>query len=151
MIYNKDDIDISLVQCPHEEEHGFIYISDEYTNNILKLSDYSDINVKDYHYLCRRNILADFLYEYALKSAKNAFFYSRDILKSRFEIGEFVISKDAQCSYRYAMDILNGRFNWGTGSNANVIYMHVMYLTDVLNLANKLLLVIVILRGNILN
>ena len=60
MIYNKDDIDISLVQCPHEEEHGFIYISDEYTNNILKLSDYSDINVKDYHYLCRRNILADF-------------------------------------------------------------------------------------------
>ena len=27
MIYNKEDIDISLVQCPHEEEKGYICIS----------------------------------------------------------------------------------------------------------------------------
>ena len=30
MIYNKEDIDISLVQCPHEEEKGYIYSSIEH-------------------------------------------------------------------------------------------------------------------------
>ena len=68
---------MSLVQCPYEEEEedGYIYIADEYTNNILKLSGYSDINIHDYHYLCGCNILADFLYEYALKSAEYTYIY----------------------------------------------------------------------------
>ena len=38
MIYKKDNIDMSLVTSDYEEERAYIYISDEYTNNILKLS-----------------------------------------------------------------------------------------------------------------
>ena len=43
MIYKQDNIDMSLVQCPYEEEKGYIYIADDYTNNILKLSGYDEI------------------------------------------------------------------------------------------------------------
>ena len=39
------------VQCPYEEEKGYIYIADDYTNNILKLSGYSDIDQGDFNVL----------------------------------------------------------------------------------------------------
>ena len=52
MIYNKEYIDMSLVQCQYKEELGYIYISDEYTNNILKLSGHDEISEDDFKTLC---------------------------------------------------------------------------------------------------
>ena len=80
MIYNKEDIDMSLVQCQYEEEQGYICIVDEYTNNILKLSGYNDIDDYDFQTMCLSNLLELHLYEYALKSAPNAYFYSRSCI-----------------------------------------------------------------------
>ena len=57
MIYNKEDIDMSLVQCQYEEEQGYICIVDEYTNNILKLSGYNDIDDYDFQTMCLSNLL----------------------------------------------------------------------------------------------
>ena len=52
MIYKQDNIDMSLVQCPYEEEKGYIYIADDYTNNILKLSGYDEISDDDFKFMC---------------------------------------------------------------------------------------------------
>ena len=91
---------MSLVQCPYEEEQGYIHISDEYTNNLLKLSGYNDIDSEDeYFYLCHVEILKTHLHEYALKGAENAFNYAWHVLKGRFESGEPIIATDAQYSY----------------------------------------------------
>ena len=43
----------------------------------------------------------------ALKSAHYSYHYARDILKGRFEKGEDVISKDAECSKLYKKNIYN--------------------------------------------
>ena len=106
MIYNKEDIDISLVQCPHEEEKGYICIEDEYTNNVLKLSGYSDINEYDFYVLCNGRIFETATYEYALKSASNAYNYAHDRLNSAFPLGEEIIATDKY--YIYAKYVIQG-------------------------------------------
>ena len=126
---------MSLVQCPYEEEEedGYIYIADEYTNNILKLSGYSDINIHDYHYLCGCNILADFLYEYALKSAEYAYIYAHDVIDGKFINGENIISKSPKYSYMYARHILDGRFELGDpviATNAHYSYWYANYVLN---------------------
>ena len=113
MIYNKEYIDMSLVQCQYKEEQGFIHISDEYTNNILKLSGYDEIDDSDFKTMCINNILELHLYEYALKSAPNAYRYARDILKGRFELGEVTIANDSYLSLMYASEVLKDRFELG--------------------------------------
>ena len=52
MIYKKDDIDMSLVSCDFEENSGYIYVTDSFTNDLLKLSGYSDISETDFYQLC---------------------------------------------------------------------------------------------------
>ena len=84
MIYKKYNIDMSLVQCPYEGVHGYIYIADDYTNNILKLAGYSDINEYDFYVLCNGRIFETATYEYALKSAINAYNYAAYILEGVF-------------------------------------------------------------------
>ena len=68
MIYKKDTIDMSLVQCQYEEEHEYIYIADEYTNNILKLSGYNDIDEDDYVSICASGKFTSLPYYYSTKS-----------------------------------------------------------------------------------
>ena len=138
MIYTKDKIDMSLVQCPYEEERGYIYIADDYTNNILKLSGYSDIDDDDYQYLCKCDILADFYMsthlnlqamhiithhilgsvfplgeEIIATNALYAYHYALGVIKGRFELGEPVIVTDSCYSFLYAHDVLKGRFELG--------------------------------------
>lgn len=50
-------------------------------------------------------------------------FYTRDILKSRFEPAEEIISKEAYCSYHYALHVVKGRFELGEKAiNAHPYY-----------------------------
>lgn len=132
MIYNKKEIDMSLVECPYEEEDGYIYITDDYTNNILKLSDYSGINDEDYAYLCRCNILVGFLYEYALHTAGNAYVYAQYVIDGKFSDGENIISKSPKYSYWYSRYILNGRFELGEPAIATNAHYSYWYAREIL-------------------
>ena len=91
MIYKKDDIDMSLVQCPYEEQGGYISIDDEYTNNVLKLSGYIEIKCYDFFNICDKRLFVDKLESYALKSPISCVYYAQYILKGRFELGEPII------------------------------------------------------------
>ena len=51
--------------------NNYIYIKDEYTNNILQLAGYKDISEDDYEYILVKDIFRNYHREYALKSAKN--------------------------------------------------------------------------------
>ena len=113
MIYKKDTIDMSLVSCDYEEEHEYIYISDEYTNNILKLSGYNDIDEDDYVSICASGKFTSFPYYYSTKSYRNAYHYALWQLNGRFELGEKLIATNAEYSYRYAFFVLKGRFELG--------------------------------------
>jgi hypothetical protein len=127
MIYKKSDIDMSLVECPYEEDVGYIYISDDYTNNLLKLSGYSDISNNMYIDLCDHGGLKHHLYEYALNHAANAYYYAFKILKGRFQLGEKAIATDSEYSYWYARDVLGCRFELGEqtiASNATFSYFY---------------------------
>ena len=132
MIYNKEDIDISLVQCPHEEEKGYICIEDEYTNNVLKLSGYSDINEYDFYVLCNGRIFETATYEYALKSASNAYNYAHDRLNSAFPLGEEIIATDKYYSFIYAKYVIQGRFELGEGMIATDALFSYRYAVEVI-------------------
>lgn len=75
MIYNKNKIDMSLVNCPFEEQGRYIYIEDEYTNILLKLSGYTEINIYDFQFLCMRGIFINKLEPYSLKSREYRYWY----------------------------------------------------------------------------
>jgi len=50
--------------------------------------------------------------ELELTISKNAYwsyYYARDVIKGRWELGEAVISKNTQYSYGYAIGIIKGR------------------------------------------
>jgi len=49
----------------------------------------------------------------ALKSPHYSYYYARNVLKSRFEKGEDIISKSPHYSYCYARNVLKGRFEKG--------------------------------------
>lgn len=113
MIYKKESIDMSLVSCSYVEEHEYVYISDEYTNSVLKLSGHNDINDADYHHLCCCDILSNYLYEYAHRSPKYAYIYAHAVLDGKFSNGETIISKSPKYSFLYARYVLKGRFELG--------------------------------------
>ena len=114
---------MSLVQCPYEEEKGYIYIADDYTNNILKLSGYSDISDEDFKFACFYKALVEYLPEYALKSASNAYNYAQYILGSAFPLGEPIIATNAECSYSYAVEVIKSRFELGENAiSSNGLY-----------------------------
>ena len=104
---------MSLVLAPYEECDGFINITDEYTNNLLRLSGVSDINLSCYAVLCIRGDFVEYLLDYATKSAYHAYYYAKQALKSRFELGEILIAADPEYSYLYARYVLKGRFELG--------------------------------------
>ena len=131
MIYKQDNIDMSLVQCPYEEEKGYIYIADDYTNNILKLSGYDEISDDDFKFMCFYKALVEYLSEYALKSASNAYNYAQYWRCSAFPLGEEIIATDADFSYEYAIDVLKGRFELGEttiSTNAYYSYHYAKYI-----------------------
>ena len=158
MIYKTDNIDMSLVQCPYEEERGYIYIEDEYTNNILKLSGYNDIDEDDYDHILDMDIHRKHHHEYAITTPANTFnyaymvlkkpyaegepniatnaeisyWYARDILKGRFELGEPNIATNAEISYVYARDVLKGRFELGEPAIAANSFCSYRYAKDIL-------------------
>lgn len=111
MIYKKENIDTSLVQCPYEEEQGYIYIGDNYTNDLLKLSGYSDIS-DDFFVCCSDKILINHIGDYALLSAEHAYWYAAGVVEGRFKLGEEVIATDPRYSYKYA-HLLKRRFELG--------------------------------------
>lgn len=104
---------MTLVQCPYEEDKGYIYISDEYTNNILKLSGYSDINEDDYDHILDMDIHIKHQHEYAMTTPTNTFNYAYRVIKKPYAAGEPTIATNAEVSYWYARDVLNGRFELG--------------------------------------
>lgn len=108
MIYNKENIDMSLVQCGYEEEQGYIYISDEYTNNILRLCGFLDISEVDFEMICHRGIFINKLETYAINSPSNGYYYARYILRGRFKLGEPIITRDAVYAYLYSNYVMNG-------------------------------------------
>ena len=132
MIYKKDTIDMSLVQCGYEEEQGYIYISDEYTNNILTLSGHSDISEDDYISICASGKFTSFPYYYSTNSYRNAYHYALWVLKGRFELGEPIIATDSIYSYRYARDALKGRFELGEPVIATSALYSYYYAHDVI-------------------
>ena len=132
MIYKKENIDMSLVQCPYEEEQGYIYISDDYTNNVLKLSGYSDIVEIEYYHLCEYDVFKEYLHEYALKCAQNAYHYARIFITGRFDLGEEIIATSSECSYKYSRHILNGRFELGEPVIATEPHFSYLYAHEVL-------------------
>ena len=107
----------------------------------MKLSGYSDINEYDFYVLCNGRIFETATYEYALKSASNAyltrvtiglillpllrgrnylvhdkyysFIYAKYVIQGRFELGEGMIATDALFSYRYAVEVIKERFELG--------------------------------------
>lgn len=132
MIYYKEVIDMSLVQCPYEEERGYIYISDEYTNNVLKLSGYDEISEDDFKSLCHYKKLVKYLPEYTIKSPSNAYHYALWVLKGRFELGEKLIATDPHYSYYYAGDVVKDRFVLGEPVIATNAHYSYRYACDVL-------------------
>ena len=50
------------------------------------MSGYNDIDDYDFQTMCLSNLLELHLYEYALKSAPNAYFYSRYVHHGRLEL-----------------------------------------------------------------
>ena len=132
MIYKKEDIDMSLVQCPYEEERGYICIEDEYTNNILKLSGYSDIGEHDFYVLCNGRIFEKATYEYALKSASNAYNYAHDRIGSVFPLGEEIIAADTYYSFIYAKYVIQGRFELGENAIATSALFSYRYAVEVI-------------------
>lgn len=132
MIYKKDNIDMSLVQCPYEEEDKYIYIEDEYTNNILKLSGYNDIDEDDFYVLCNGRIFEKATYEYALKSARNAYNYAHDRIGSVFPLGEEVIATDTYYSFIYAKYVIQGRFELGENAIATSALFSCRYAVEVI-------------------
>lgn len=124
---------MSLVQCPYEEEYDFIYISDEYTNNILKLSGYRDIGEHDFWVLCTGRIFETATYEYALKSPSNAHCYAAYKLGDVFKEGEAIIATDPHYSYRYAREVMKGRFELGEPSIATNAKLSYLYARDIHN------------------
>lgn len=66
------------------------------------------------------------------KVPKEIYLYAKRILKSRFRLGEKIVSKNAFCSYWYARDILKGRFELGEGAiSENALYSY-WYAVDVI-------------------
>jgi hypothetical protein len=128
MIYKKENIDMSLVECPYEEEYGYIHISDDYTNKLLKLSGYSDIDeIEYYHLLYEGGVLKNHLQEYSTLNASNAYHYAKKIIKGRFELGESAISTNSHYSYRYAIEVIEGRFELGEPIIATDFYCSYLY------------------------
>lgn len=39
-----------------------------------------------------------------------SYYYARDVINNRFELGEEAISKDAVCSYHYVLDVIKQPF-----------------------------------------
>ena len=132
MIYKKENIDMSLVQCPYEEERGYIYISDEYTNNILKLTGYDEISDDNFRTMFYYKCLVKYLPEYAIKSPSNAYHYSCDVHGGRFELGEKLIATDPHYSYYYAGDVVNDRFVLGEPVIATNTHYSYKYAADVI-------------------
>jgi 1,2-phenylacetyl-CoA epoxidase PaaB subunit len=54
-----------------------------------------------------------------------AFYYARDIIKSRFPEGESIIATNPEYAYRYAHDVIKGRFLEG-----EVVIMFSEYYSD---------------------
>ena len=132
MIYKKDTIDMSLVSCDFEEENGYIYISDEYTNNILKLSGYSDISEDDYLSICESGGFASLPHcYYSTNSCRNAYHYALWVLRGRFDLGEKLIATDALHSYYYAFFAFKGRFELGEPIISTVAEYSFLYARDV--------------------
>ena len=110
---------------------GYIYIADDYTNNILKLSGYDEISDDDFKFMCFYKALVEYLSEYALKSASNAYNYAQYWRCSAFPLGEEIIATDADFSYEYAIDVLKGRFELGEttiSTNAYYSYHYAKYI-----------------------
>ena len=123
---------MSLVQCGYEEEHGYISINDNYTNNLLKLTGYTELSEDGLVGLCYKQILSNELVIYAQKYARIGYMYSCHVLKGRFELGEPAIAKDSYYSYLYAMEILKGRFELGEPVIASSAEYSYYYATDVI-------------------
>jgi len=136
MIYKKENIDMSLVECPYEEEQGYIYISDEYTNNVLKLSGYNDIDERCFADICENNILSSYHSIYSLTSAKHSYLFMKYTNVKTPELLESV-SKCADSSYRFSREVIRDRFEIGEeiiSSDAFLaICMHIIYLEVDLN------------------
>jgi hypothetical protein len=49
----------------------------------------------------------------SLNSSTEAYYYARDVIKGRFEMGEPVIAKNMYSAYAYARKIIKGRFELG--------------------------------------
>ena len=122
---------MSLVHCPYGEERGYICIEDEYTNNILKLSGYSDINEQDFWVICIDRIFETASYVYALKSPRNAHCYATYKLGDVFKEGEAIIATDPHYSYRYATEVMKGRFKLGEPSIATDAKLSYLYARDI--------------------
>ena len=56
-----------------------------------------------------------------------AYYYARDILKSRFEKSEDIIATDGWYSYCYAKDVLKGRFEKGEYKTSTSKYDFLWY------------------------
>lgn len=65
-------------------------------------------------------------------NARVCFYYARNILKYRFELGEEIISMDAQYSFWYADEVLYGRFPIGENTISKDSCFSFMYARDVI-------------------
>ena len=66
------------------------------------------------------------------KSTYDSFYYARQVLKSRFHLGEAAISTSAWCSSFYARDVIGGRFELGEAAIIKDSELSYLYAKDVL-------------------
>jgi hypothetical protein len=86
-----------------------------------------------YNYACNNNCRVNLDNEKLIAiDGYYSYYYARDVLKCRFELGEKSIATDAECSYLYAKYILEDRFELGEKIITTDAYFSYCYARDVL-------------------
>jgi hypothetical protein len=66
------------------------------------------------------------------KSPQYSYWYAREVLKSRFELGEKAISNNSEYSYLYAREVLKSRFELGEKAISADAWYSYLYAVDFL-------------------
>jgi hypothetical protein len=87
-----------------------------------------------YNYACNNNCRVNLDNEKLIAiDGYYSYYYARDVLKCRFELGEKIITTDAYFSYCYARDVLKCRFELGEKiitTDAKHSYLYAKYILE---------------------
>ena len=81
----------------------------------------SDSKYSNIYYASKHNPIL------ALLHCDSALYYSKKVIKGRFELGEHIIATNDYCAYTYAIDILRGPFKLAEPILAQSEYYSYLY------------------------